>query len=284
MSTINLRHLKIVDALIQHQSAVKAASALHISPSAISYSLNQLRKQTGKPLFKRTREGLRPHELAFELQKQYNEIARLNSVKNEYVIATYSLIEMLLAEYIHEENDTLLHFTTMESCDEERLRKLKHREVDIDIGGQLHEDRSIVCRRFTRSEFCLAVSQAHPRIKEEFTLDAWRENEHLLWQRGAGNITGMLDNVNHSLLTERKIAWTSPNLLTLAWHCAHSEHVMLMPAIFIPFLQKHFPVKAFTPPTELQMTFDCHLHYHLAMEEKIDALLLQNMFSAAITA
>jgi Transcriptional regulator len=278
MNDINLRHLKIVDALINHQSAVKAASILNISPSAISYSLNQLKKQTGKTLFVRTREGLRPNEFAFELQKKFLEITQLKACKIEFVVTTYSLIEMLLAEHIYAESDALLHFTTMEICDNERLRKLKHREVDIDIGGRLQEDRSIVSRHLIRSELYIIVNQHHSRIKDEFTLDDWFNNEHLGWQRGPGSITGMVDNLDPLQHRDRKITWSSPNLLTLAWHCANSEHIVVMPKLFIPFLQQLFPLKALPLPPEIKMTFDCYLHYHLAMEEKMNALQLENVF------
>lgn len=280
MNEINLRQLKIINTLIEYQSAVKAAQVLNISPSAISYSLNQLKKQTGKELFIRTRSGLRPNSHAFELQAKFKEVVQLNSRKNEYVIATYSLIEVLLAEYLHGGEDSLMHFVTMGSGEEERLRKLKHREVDIDIGGKLPDDRSIMSRHFVKSDISIIVSENHPNIKEVFTLDDWRENEHLSWQRGIGSIIGMADNVEPSLLNERKIAWTSPNLLSLAWHCSISDYVMIMPHIFVPYMQKRFPVKSFSPPPELQMTFDCYLHYHLAMEDKISTLPLQNMSSA----
>ena len=283
MNELSIRQLKIINALIKCQSAVKAAQALKISPSAISYSLNQLKKQTGKELFIRTRNGLRPNEHALALQKKFVEISALNSIKNEFVIATYSLIEMLLAEHIHEGTDSLMHFTTMATCAEERLRKLKHREVDIDIGGKLPDDRAIVSRRFVRSETCILVAEDHPRIQETFTLDNWVENQHLSWQRGVGSLRGLVDKVDVHLMTERKIAWTSPNLLALAWHCSASEYVMIMPKMFIPFLQARFPVKAYPPPKALEMTFECYLHYHRAMEENINALNLDKISTALNT-
>lgn len=277
MNDISIRQLKIINALITCHSAVKAAQALKISPSAISYSLSQLKKQTGKELFIRTRSGLRPNEHALALQKKYEEISQLNSIKNEYVIATYSVIEMLLAEHIHEGSDALMHFTTMETCQEERLRKLKHREVDMDIGGKLPDDRSIVSKRFVRSETCILAAENHPRIQDVFTLEDWLENEHLSWQRGVGSLKGIVDDVDDHLMTERKVVWASPNLLTLAWHCSASEYVMMMPKMFIPFLQARFPLKAYTPPTALAMTFECYLHYHRVMEENINTLALDKI-------
>lgn len=283
MIDINIRQLKIINALIECQSAVKAAQQLNISPSAISYSLNQLKKQTGRDLFIRTRSGLRPNEHALELQKKFVEISQLNSTKNEYVIATYSLIEMLLADYLQDGNDTLMHFITMANCEEERLRKLKHREIDIDIGGKLPDDHSIVARHFVSSDICIMASEHHSRIQNTFTLDDWSESEHLAWQRGIGSIRGLADNIDQSLFTDRKVAWTGPNLMTLAWHCSASDYIMSIPKMFIPFLQKRFPIKTYTPPPELEMTFDCYLHYHRAMEESINSLSLQSI-SASLKA
>ncbi|MGL4726823.1 MAG: LysR family transcriptional regulator [Scandinavium sp.] len=280
MNDISIRQLKIINTLIKCQSAVKAAQELKISPSAISYSLNQLKKQMGQELFVRTRSGLKPNEHALALQKKFEEISQLSSIKNEFVIATYSLIEMLLAEHIHLGSDALMHFTTMATCPEERLRKLKHREVDIDIGGKLPDDRAIVSRRFVRSETCILTAADHPRIQQNFTLEDWLENEHLSWQRGVGSLRGMVDKVDVHLMTGRKIAWTSPNLLALAWHCSASEYVMIMPKMFIPFLQARFPLKAHTPPPALEMTFECYLHYHRAMEENINALNLDKISTA----
>lgn len=281
MTDITIKQLKIINALIECGSAVVAARYLKLSPSAISYTLNQLRQQTGLTLFTRTRQGLRPTQQAIDLQKRYGELASLQSRKREFVITTYSLIEMVLAEYMAGQvaitGGSRLHFMTMSTCDEERMRKLKHREVDIDIGGRLPEDRSIVTSHYLHSGTCMMGRANHPDIRETFTLDDWHGNAHLRWQRDLGSINGMVDGLDHDLLSGRDIAWTSPNLLTLAWLCSATDYIMLIPAIFKTALQKRFAVQFWSPPPELSMVFDCYIHYHRAMEENIQALELHKM-------
>ena len=38
--------------------------------------------------------------------------------------------------------------------------------------------------------------------------------------------------------------------------------IVLMPRDIVSFIETCFPVKAFDPPEELRMRFDCSLHYH----------------------
>lgn len=281
MTDITIKQLKIINALIECGSAVAAARQLGLSPSAISYSLNQLKQQTGLELFTRTRQGLRPTQHALDLQKRYGDLASLQSRKREFVITTYSLIEMVLAEYMAGQDvaagGSLMHFMTMSTSDEERMRKLKHREVDIDIGGRLPEDRSIVASHYLHSGTCIMGRIGHPGIGAEFTLDDWRSHSHLRWQRDLGSINGIVEKLNPELLASRDIAWTSPNLLTLTWLCSATDYVVLMPTIFKVALKKRFAVQFWSPPPELAMTFDCYLHYHRAMEENINALSLHNI-------
>ncbi|MGU3415346.1 LysR family transcriptional regulator [Enterobacteriaceae bacterium C34A] len=281
MTEITIKQLKIINTLIECGSAVAAARQLALSPSAISYALNQLKKQNGLTLFTRTRQGLRPTQEALDLQKRYADLASLHSRKREFVITTYSLIEMVLAEYMAGQvgvtDGTLMHFMTMSTSDDERMRKLKHREVDIDIGGKLPEDRSIVASRYLHSATCIMGRADHPHIGAQFTLDDWRSHSHLRWQRDLSSINGIVEKLDTNLLAERDIAWTSPNLLTLAWLCSATDYVMLMPTVFQPALQKRFAVQFWSPPPELAMTFDCYLHYHRAMEENIKALALHKI-------
>ncbi|MDV0596218.1 MULTISPECIES: LysR family transcriptional regulator [unclassified Enterobacter] len=277
MCQINMRQLKIINALIEQKSAVSAAKELNISPSSISYALNQLKKQTGQVLFLRTRQGLRPTEYAVKLQEKYAEIAEINAEKSEFVIATYSLIEMLLADHLHPKTDSLMHFTVMGSTEEERLKKLKHREVDIDIGGRLPDDRAIVCKRLVISDICTLANRDHPRIKDGILLDDWNEYEFINWQRGLDSIRGFVEQIDYDLFMQRKVVWTSPNLLSLAWHCAISKYLMVVPKVFLAPLQKRFPLQGCQLPERFNMSFDCFIHYHQAMEKNIAMLALDRI-------
>jgi DNA-binding transcriptional LysR family regulator len=277
MPEITIRQLQVVNAIIKYGSAATAAKSLNISPSAISYTLNKLMSDSGEKLFVRTRQGLKPNEFAFELQSKYNKLTQIKNSQSRFVIATYSLIEQLLGEHIQDTNDASMHFVMMDSCENERLRKIKNREVDIDIGSSLPRDSSIISQHFLHSEICIIANKNHSEIADIFTTDDWIKNKHLIWQRYNQNISDLDRYFDHDLFEDRQVSWTSSNLLLLAWHCSTSNHIMMMPKIFVPAIQKSFPIKAYTLPTELKMRFDCYIHYHKAMRNSVDSLLLGDM-------
>ncbi|WP_249673861.1 LysR substrate-binding domain-containing protein [Pseudomonas abieticivorans] len=59
LSTINLRHLRVFLAVVQHGSLQKAAQMLHITLSAVSKSLKELEDELGQRLVERGRRGMR---------------------------------------------------------------------------------------------------------------------------------------------------------------------------------------------------------------------------------
>ncbi|KFC81411.1 LysR family transcriptional regulator [Buttiauxella agrestis] len=281
MKEISLKKLKVVNTLIECGSAAKAAKVLGISPSAISYTLKQLTAQLDVSPFIRKNNGLKPNEHALALQEKYREIMALNTTRKKFIISTYSLIEFYLADYINSMIDgTLLHFITMDTCENERLRKLQHREVDIDIGGRLPKDVSIVSKRYLYSKMCIMASNNHPTINETFTLDDWQTNKHLRWQRDSGSISSMVNNMDFQtpLFREREISWESPNLLTLAYLCSSSDNIIMIPEVFVESLKGMFPLKSFRSPEALDMKFECYIHYHRALENKVNSLDLHNIF------
>lgn len=60
LSRLKLRHLRIVLALSQHQSVVRVAEQIHVSPAAVSKSLSEIEALAGMTLFVRERRGMRP--------------------------------------------------------------------------------------------------------------------------------------------------------------------------------------------------------------------------------
>ncbi|MCS2160410.1 LysR family transcriptional regulator [Scandinavium sp. H11S7] len=280
MHTISLQKLKIINEVIECENAMKAASRLNISPSTISYTIKSLKEKLGTDIFIRTRFGLKPNETALALQARYRELNALNTSRKEYFIATYSLIELLLTESIQSRDDsTLFHFITMDASEEERLSKLKQREVDIDIGGKLPDDVALVSKKFLQSDMKILVSENHSTIDDNFTLSDWRNNSHLRWRRDLGSITSMIDGMDteNELIINREISWESPNLLTMAYLCSRGDSVMIVPDAFIGALQKIFPLKPFPLPNELNLKFECYIHHHRSLKVELDDIDLKFM-------
>ncbi|TDN47021.1 LysR family transcriptional regulator [Scandinavium goeteborgense] len=280
MHTISLQKLKIINEVIECENAMKAASRLKISPSTISYTIKSLKEKLGTDIFVRTPSGLKPNDTALVLQERYRELIALNTSRKEYFIATYSLIELLLTESIQFRNDeTLFHFITMDTSEDERLRKLKQREVDIDIGGKLPDDLAIISKKYLQSDMKILVSENHPTISNAFTIDDWLNNTHLRWRRDLGSITAMVNGMNMSneLMFNRDISWESPNLLTMAYLCARGDSIMLVPEVFVASLKKILPLKALTLPDKLEMKFECYIHHHRSLKVELKDIDLKFM-------
>lgn len=282
MNNINLSSLKILNAVIEHKTAVEAAKILNISCSSISYTLKKLRQQTGQPLFKRTRYALVPDNYALELQKKYLEISALSEHRKEFIITTYSPIELLLGLYIQEstEDKLFLQFASMSDSAEQRLKNMRNRAVDIDIGDRLPEDNAIVCYPYLQSDMCVMVSENHSKIKSSFTADDWYRNHHITWLRGNDDISNIINdiNLNRNIFEKRKIACESTSLLAMAHLCAYSDNIMMIPEIFTGALQKTFPVKTYKLPWDISLKFNCYIHYHREISKNPNTMILLKMF------
>lgn len=280
MHTISLQKLEIINEIIECGSANKAALQLGISPSLVSYTIRTLKEKLGSNIFTRTSRGLMPNEIAFTLQETYRNLIALNQCQKEYYIATYSLIELLLTEAIQSRDDnTLLHFRTMDDTEEERLKKLKRRAIDIDIGGKLPDDISIISQKYLQSDMRVLVSENHSSIGDVFTISDWLNNSHLRWRRDEGSITSMVKGMDltDEMIAHRDISWESPNLLTMAYLCSRGDSIMLIPEVFVSQLKRTFPLKALALPQELEMSFECYIHYHRSLKIEVNNIDLNFM-------
>jgi DNA-binding transcriptional LysR family regulator len=285
VDTPNLKQLKIIDALIECGNGTRAAAKLNVSAATISYTMGQLRKKHDQVLFTRNRGKLIPSAIALELQAQYQELTLLNSERKELIISTDAIIEFVLGQNMPiESNETdvcSMRFINMEATTEERLRKLRSRIVDIDIGGKLPDDSSITCAKFIESDICVVVNKNHSFIQDEMTREQWFQCGHTRWIRDNDTVTSMVEGLdfNDALFAHRVICYESMNLLSLAYICSRSEYIMLIPRAFVAPLSQFYQIKAVKPPEGVPMKFECFYHYHHSMHARVKSLSLSNMFT-----
>lgn len=284
MDAINIKQLKVIDALIEHKTATKAASALNISSSVISYTLKKARAHYEDPLFTR-RNGFKPTKIALNLQEKYRDLQELGSSKKELTIATHTIIEMIMANYIHNTTEgqgtTLLRFNKNASSPDERLKNIRNRTIDLDIGAKLPDDTTVISSRLLQSEVCIMASQNHTFIHDRLNYEEWFRCEHLRWFWDPHNLTEVVEqrHLSDPALAKRKIRYESVNVLSMAYVCARSDFIMLMPKVFIETLSHYYKVKAVSLPDDISMTFDCNVHYHRSIKEQVAMLALEDAFS-----
>lgn len=67
LARLKLRHLRVVQALGELQTATRVAALFHISPAAVSKTLLEMEAIVGMPLFLRQHDGMQPTEIGLHL-------------------------------------------------------------------------------------------------------------------------------------------------------------------------------------------------------------------------
>lgn len=280
MALLNLKQLKMIHVLIQEGTAGKAAVALGVTPATISYTLKQIKVLHPEPLFKKVNGLLIPSVDALKYQEEYKNIAVTSSEKKELTIATYSVIELMLSQYIYdaqyEKGKVSTRFVNAEQHAGARLSKLRNRIVDIDIGGKLPDDSSIISKQFSTSEICMVARENHPVIQDAVTMDNWRKCGHVRWKCDAESLGAMLEGFDGeaSYLSDRTVRYESNNLLSLMLICSRTDYIMLMPKAFIEPMKRFYKIKAVALPENISLKFNCNIHYHRAIKGQIESLEL----------
>lgn len=271
---LDMKVLKAIHVLSTCGSVTRAAEILQVTPGAVSYLINKARKTTGSALFFRTRTGMEPNTLAKELSRRYqninHELTPSDSddayASRTIVVSTYSLAELILSHAVLNSASTLpmLHFQPQHESENERLIKLRNKEVDIDIGTRLPVDRSIVQIKFIVSDTGVLLNREHPTIKESITLEQWHQSRHAIWTRGMHFFSDDIAQTNqfNELFRGQALSLVASSSLSVATLCALSDLVILMPKIVGNKLEKILPVKWLPAPEELTMHYECFLHYH----------------------
>ncbi|MGL4726477.1 MAG: LysR family transcriptional regulator [Scandinavium sp.] len=191
---MELKLLRVIHTLVMSGTVTETARRLKQSPGNISYQLGKAREFTGKPLFTRTREGMKPEPAALQLSRHYlqltNESHPTRAVKphrerQNLKINTLSLVEMLFA--VNVLGDNAYHpawrfvFNSYITNAEERLRQLKNHTVDIDIGNKIPVDRSISAVKLFTSGASVLVGKHHRVHKTPFSIEEWENSPHVVW-------------------------------------------------------------------------------------------------------
>ena len=290
---LDLKVLKTIHVVCQAGSVTRAAAVLGISPAAVSYLVNKARRATGTPLFIRTRNGMEPDLQALELSARYESISQ-EMAQNESTpgetrpisVSTYSIAELLLSIAIMNSNQVYpeLIFHRQQYNEDERLIKLRNREIDLDIGTRLPADRSIHQLRLLIGHAGVLMSKNHSTIKDKVTLSDWENNRHAVWKRGMHFINDDFDRMHRfeELSQTKNIAFTSSSSLNVFSLCALSDALVLCPEKIGHKLSSIMPVKWLPAPEELDMQYISYIHYHRTMSGNENLKELVILFKQAL--
>jgi DNA-binding transcriptional LysR family regulator len=247
---------------------------MNVTPGAVSYLINKARKMTNSTLFYRSREGMVPDNVAKELSRRFENIHKelidcLNIMTldtREIVISAHTLLEhiLILKMISLPEKVKSLKFQVLPDDNEARIFSLRNKETDIDIGTKLPDDHSLTRSLLFKSKACVLARKGNPAINGSFTLENWRDCQHIGWSKSGAVLSDKIITTSESVnyMQERDILVRSSTSLNMVNLCAHSDMIALVPECIVNHLQSIFPVCAWELPAELQMDVECYIHYH----------------------
>lgn len=278
-NTIDLHLIKVLCTLVETKNATQTAYRLATGNSAITYALNKLREHYKDPIMIRDKNGLQPTVLALELftvfQPALEQIERATqhvsrspaeSMQQTLFIRSNSLIEVwLMAQLLDDESDKGLNtwnFVYSAMSAEDRLEAIRRRQVDIDIGLPLEDDRAILSFPLSISGLVALCRVDHPRIGESITLEQLQQERVLSWYHpqeslDRAKLTTQFEGAH--MLTRPYYSASLVNLLLLA---SRTDTVCLLPESFVDFIITMFNLKAARCPFGHHINFDLRAYIH----------------------
>jgi DNA-binding transcriptional LysR family regulator len=246
LSTVDLNLLVVLHAVLEEQSAAKAAKRLHVTPSAISNALARLRSLLGDPLLVRSGRGLVPTPRAFALAPV---LARTLDELQRAVLAGPGFDPQLTTRELTialADADQIASLPRIASAFAARLPRARLRVVSIDTliasgglaGSQIDvalapgSDDELHCRPLYEEEGVFVVRRDHPRVRRRLTPRLFNSERHVdihlaLGRAGVGNRAVVDLFARHGL--SRDIAVTVPSFAAAAMVVATTDLIAGMP-------------------------------------------------------
>src|SRR6185503_2901720 len=241
LARIDLNLLVLFEAVLEERHVARAASRLHVSPSAVSHGLGRLRRLMQDPLFLRQPKGVAPTERARRLAAPIADILeRARQVMSEAVAfdpatsrrrfvigAPDGAYAVLLPPLLATLRDTApgidLAMRNLVGRFEGALTELDERTLDLAILPMAEVPARFVTRKLYDEDFVL-VRRADRVSKRRLTLAQYCAAPHLVVSV-SGDPTGPVDVELARRGVSRRVALTVSNFLQALAIVAESDLV-----------------------------------------------------------
>lgn len=253
--------VKFLVAIIDAKNMSAASEQLGLAPSGVSYAVNKLRRHYNDILFIKSKKGIQPTPLAIKLYALYQPIIESMNlasdihqldvehqlVRTVYNINSNSISECWLSYYALKENiisdNCSLRFISPLQNPEERINKLRRREIDLDIGFGLPRDANIYSELLFNSEYIVVCRHGHPRVGDKITEEQFLAEKHLGWN-SSGYFAELTSSIESLLVEKVKREWiVSDSLLSMLKVVSNSDLLMFVPKFYISFIKAEFSVR-----------------------------------------
>ena len=279
MQDLDLKLLKVFDAVYRTRSVSRAADDVGVTQPSISIALAKLRKHFQDPLFVRTSDGMQPTPYALELirpvrdglellHRALRHRAKFDPARSARAfclcltdIGQAVILPTLLNHLKRVAPGIRIDVVPISS---DTPRQLESGDGDLAIGFMPQLEAGYYQQKLFRQRFVCAVSLDHPRITDRLSLEQFVEERHIVVATPA---TGhwILDKSLDDMKIMRKVAVRLPDFLGLAAIVAGTDLIVSVPEDLGAVMRRAARVKLLTAPVELPSYFvkqHWHERYH----------------------
>jgi LysR family transcriptional regulator for metE and metH len=192
---MEIRHLRLIKAIVEEGSITKAIDKLHLTQSALSHQLKEAEYQLGTKIFLRTNKkliltkaGEKLYEVANEILDKLSEteLQIKQMVFGEFgeiristeCFSSYHWLPSVLKQFHHLYPNVQLKIVT--EATHYPLQKLLDNVIDIGIVSDQIKDDRIKYLELFQDEVMMVVSENHPWTNKKYVVAEDFTNEHLI--------------------------------------------------------------------------------------------------------
>jgi DNA-binding transcriptional LysR family regulator len=242
LEQIDLRLLRIFEAMHAKRHVTRAAEELGLSQPTISIGLGKLRQQFGDPLFVRTNDGMLPTARADGLIGPIRDV--LHSLRNiceteaafepasatrKFCICMTDASHITLLPQILGALRQAAPNVTLEAAriDAAMPQALQSGEADLALGLIPSLETGFYQQTLFRQDFICLVGAQHPRITASLTLAQYQAEGHVGIVAGTGQ--QLLEEAVDKFGIERRVVLRLPGFLGLTAVLSASDLIVTLP-------------------------------------------------------
>lgn len=279
ISNFDLNLLRVLDALLQHHSTVRAGEHLGLSQPAVSAALGRLRSALGDELFFRRGQGLEPTHFALSLETPLRETldrveALIHGAKvfdpqtaqaRFRISGSDFFAEMLmprLADRLSLQAPLMLvHLVDL--VPDSYADTLDRYDVDVALVPEMDLPDRIESQRIFGSSFSVIARRDHPRLARAgvapgavVPIDLFCDIGHVLFSP-EGKVAAMGDAALARVGRARRVVMTMAVFSGVYRAVAGSDLIALLPTQLAEHIAPHAGIDVFCPPMPIEPAQIC---------------------------
>jgi DNA-binding transcriptional LysR family regulator len=279
---LNLRHLRVFDALLVERSLTAAAQILDTSQPALSKVLARLRSHFDDPLFVRVGQIMEPTPRAIELAGPVRDVlaasARFDRTSIPFDPRTS---RRMFGFFISDVGALRLASPLMERLEREAphvgvrmvslerrqiLPRLESGEVDIAIGAFPDLVQGIRRRKLFSESYAILVRRGHPFAATAPSEASFLRARHVLvMARDTGHAHAVAERYLETVIPPDRIALRVAGFVAAAMVVKRTDMVTVMPANLAVYLAQEFDLALVKTPfslPRLEIALTWHERFH----------------------